>query len=269
MKKAKLLLSMSLLIILFIGCQENGAIPKEKEVIKIGTSSLQIDMLEVAKKEFDKSDQYEMEIILFDDAVLPNTSLAEKSTDANFYQHKPFMEAFNQEHGTDIKPYGDPIVASPVGVFSYKYEKLEDIEDGSTIAFANDTTNRGIAIELLAKLGMLKVKDGVEIPSQLDIVENPHNFEFIEIERLGLLKALDDTDVAVMVADTYFNGGKDPSDALATSDEESLKRRAIFVGIRGDQEETEWLKLLENSLKSDSVKSFLNVTYKGSKVPLF
>ncbi len=234
----------------------------EKETLVVGTSTISKDVLEVAQKVFnEKSAKYEMEIKVFDDGITPNLAVDDGSIDANFYQYEDYLDTFNKDRGTKIKTTGKEIFAFQIGLYSNKIKDISEIEDGMTVALANDATNRALALSLLEQEGIIKIKDGVEAPTILDVVENKHNLEFVEMERLNLANAVDDTDMAIVMSDVMLQAGKDPACALAYAQEDGI--------VLAFKEEAEWLKEMEEALTSDEVKKYILEETQKTKVPLF
>ncbi|EPY2273109.1 MetQ/NlpA family ABC transporter substrate-binding protein [Clostridium sporogenes] len=234
----------------------------DKKVITIGTSVISKDVLEEAQKVFNKkSSKYEMKVKVFDDAITPNMAVNDGSIDGNFYQYEDYMENFNKDRGTKLKAYGKPVFAFQIGLYSNKIKKITDIKDKMTVAVSNDNTNRALALKLLDKEGIIKLKKGVEVPNTLDIVENKHNLKFVEMERLNLANALNDTDMAIVMADVMLKAGKDSEKALAFAQEEG-----IVLVLKEDKE---WAKEVEEALTSNEVKTFIKEKTKGTKTPLF
>ena len=248
-----------------VGCGSKPAANKEskdKQVITIGTSVISKDVLEEAQKVFNKkSSKYEMKVKVFDDAITPNMAVNDGSIDGNFYQYEDYLNNFNKDRGTKLKPYGKPVFAFQIGLYSNKVKKISDIKNGMSVAVSNDNANRALALKLLDKEGVIKLKDGVKVPNVLDIAENKHNLKFVEMERLNLANALNDTDMAVVMADVMLKAGKKSENALAFAQEEGI----ILV----TKEKKEWSKEVEESLTSNEVKTFIKEKTKGTKTPLF
>ncbi|MFD3156984.1 MetQ/NlpA family ABC transporter substrate-binding protein [Haloimpatiens sp. FM7330] len=265
MKRVISILSMLVLTFGLVGCgsKTEGSAKKSsgKQVITVGTSVISKDVLEEAKKVFDKSNKYEMKIKVFDDAITPNLAVNDGSIDANFYQYKDYLDNFNKDRGTKIKSYGKEVFAFRIGLYSNKVKSISEIKDGMGVAIANDATNRALALNLLNKEGIIKLKNGVKAPTVLDIIENKHNLKFIEMERLNLANALNDTDMAVVMADVMLHDGKNPESALAFAREDGI--------ILAVKDEKEWAKELEKALTSNEVKKFILNNTKGTKTALF
>lgn len=270
MKKILLALMLSISM-LFIGCSQvktdststesNGA---KKQVITIATSSVTHQVAQVARDVFNETnDEYEMELKLFDDAVAPNTALAEGSIDATFHQHKPYMNEFNESHGTNLQTYGPEIFASVWGLYSNAILDISEIEGGMTIAIPNDPTNRSDALLFLADLGIIKPVEGIELLSVLDIEENPYNLEFIEMERLGLANAIDDCDMSVSLAQVVKESRRDATDSLAQT---VHAKSGIFLVVN---EVEPWADLVIEALTSDEVRDYLENGTGGTLAPLF
>ena len=253
-------------VVSFVGCGAKSGEQKQteegKQVITIGTSVISKDVLEVAQKVFNETnEEYQMEVKLFDDAITPNMAVNDGSIDGNFYQYIDYMENFNKDRGTSLKAYGEPVFAFQIGLYSEKINDLSEIKDGMSVAIANDNTNRALALKLMKKAGLIEIKDGVEVPNVLDITGNPHNLKFVEMERLNLANALEDTDMSIAMADVIRNAGKDSENALAFDREEG-----IVLVIK---EDAAWAEAVEKALMSEEVKTYIKEETQGTKTPLF
>lgn len=271
MKKSKFLFTlMTLLVLGVVGCsnttettedapaESNG----EKEVITIGTSTISRDVLEVGQEVFNEnSEDYTLEVQVFDDAVTPNVATEDGSIDGTFHQYESYMENFNNEQNASLITYGPEVFAFQIGLFSEAINDVSEIEDGMTVALANDATNRALALELLANEGIITLDEESDVPTVLDIEENPHNLEFIEMERLNLANAVDDVDMAIVMTDVMEEAGKDPSTALAYNQEEGIQ---LVL-----KEETPWADELVEALTSDEVRTYIEEETNETKAPLF
>lgn len=250
-----------------VGCGSKSADNKEKsasgkQVITIGTSVISKDVLEEAQKVFNKkSSKYEMKVKVFDDAITPDMAVNDGSINGNFYQYEDYLNNFNKDRGTKLKAYGKPVFAFQIGLYSDKIKKISDIKDGMSVALANDSSNRALALKLLDKEGIIKLKSGVKVPTILDVAENKHNLKFVEMERLNLANSLKDIDMAIVMADVMAKAGKDSEKALAFAQEQG-----IVLVIK---EEKGWEKEVEEALLSNEVKTFIKEKTKGTKTPLF
>lgn len=270
------LLTAVLSVSLLAGCRQEGdtasggaAAGGETKVITVGASPApHAEILKIAGEVL-KDQGYELKIMEFSDYVQPNLALQDGSLDANYFQHKPYLDDFNVEKKTDLVSIG-AIHYEPFGVYAGKTASLADLADGATIAVPNDTTNEARALLLLQDQGLIKVKDDAGLAATpKDIAENPKNLKFKEIEAAQLVRALPDVDVAVINGNYAIDGGLKVSDALAVeaSDSVAAATYANVVAIRKGDENREDLKALLNALKSDKVRKYINDTYEGAVLP--
>jgi D-methionine transport system substrate-binding protein len=234
-----------------------GASPTPHEVI----------LKEAAKILKDRG--YDLQIKEFSDYVLPNTALADKELDANYFQHQPYLDQFNKEKGTTIVSAGS-IHYEPFGIYAGKTKALADLKDGATIAVPNDVSNEARALLLLQAQGLIKLKDGVGVTAtQKDIAENKKNIKFKEIEAAQLVRVLQDVDLAVINGNYALQGNLNVSDALAVEAADSLAATtyANIIAVRKGDESREDIKALVDVLKSDEIKNFIKNTFKGAVVP--
>ena len=215
---------------------------------------------------------YTLEIKVFSDYVLPNTSLNEGDLDANFFQHLPYLEDFNKEKKTDLVSAA-AIHYEPFGIYSEKIKSLSDLKDGDTIAVPNDTTNEARALLLLEIQGLIKLKPDAGFKATInDIIENPKNLKIIEIEAAQLARSLADVDIAVINGNYAIQAGLNVvTDTLAKEEKDSLASTTYInvLAIRKGDENREDLKALVEALKSEKVSKFIEETYKGAVVPVF
>lgn len=234
----------------------------EKQTIVIGTSAICKDVLEVAKDVFNQSNKdYQVEVKVFDDAVTPDIATWEGSIDGTFHQYKSYMDNFNQANNAKLQVYGKEVFAFQIGLYSNKVKSIDEISDGMTVAISNDVSNRAIALKLLAKEGLLTLDDSKAEPSILDIKENPKNLKFVEMERLNLANAVDDTDLAVVMSDVMRETGRDAASALAYAQEEGIQ---LVL-----KEDKPWAADLESALTSKEVKEYIDTKTEKTKVALF
>ena len=242
--------------------EESKAAAGDKQKIVIGTSAICKDVLEIAVEVFNKSNaEYEAEIKVFDDAVTPDIATWEGSIDGTFHQYKSYMDNFNESNNAKLITYGKEVFAFQIGLYSNKIKSISEVTDGMTVALSNDASNRAIALKLLAKEGLITLDEGVEEPSTIDIKENPKNLKFVEMERLNLANAVDDTDMAVVMSDVMRETGRDAASAIAYAQEEGIQ---LVI-----KEEKPWAKDLEAALTSKEVKEYIETKTEKTKVPLF
>ena len=276
LKKAlALALTGAVIIGAFAGCgakKDSSDKKEETKKIVIGASpSPHADILKVAKKEL-KKEGYELEIKEYSDYVQPNTALESGDLDANYFQHKPYLDDFNKQKKTHLVSAGT-IHYEPFGIFPGKTKALKDLKKGATVAVPNDTTNEARALLLLQDQGLIKLKDGAGLTAtKKDIVENKKNLAIKEIEAAQIPRSLKDVDIAVVNGNYALEAGlKVNKDALATEDADSIgaKTYGNIVAVKKGNEKTDATKALVKALKSDAVKKYINDKYDGAVVPLF
>ena len=265
--KLKKLLGLTLVGIiglgLLAGCSNGG---KEDKIIKVGASvTPHAEILEVIKPLLQEKG-YELEIVEFDDYVLPNTSLAEGELDANFFQHIPYLEQMNKEKNLNLT-YTVKVIITPMGIYSQKHESIDDLKEGAKISVPNDATNETRALKLLADNGIIEVADK-ELITPKDITKNPKNIEIVEVVAAQVPSTLQDVDLAVINTNIALNVNLNPTkDALVI--ESSDSPYANVLACREDNKDDEKIKALSEALTSDEVRTFIKEKYKGSIVPTF
>ncbi len=209
-----------------------------------------------------------IETVEFTDYVQPNTALDEGELDANFFQHLPYLEDFNEQHGTELVPVV-PVHIEPLGIYSDSIESLDEIEDGAVVAIPNDVTNGGRALKLLEDNGLLTLDPDVDNPTVIDIVDDPKRLEIVELEAAQLGRSLPDTTISVINGNYALEADLTPAeDALALESAEDNPYANYLVVREGDEERPE-VVLLGALLNSDEVRSFIEETYEGSVIPAF
>ena len=213
---------------------------------------------------------YIVEVKEFTDYVIPNTALDSGELDANFFQHTPYLNEFNEKNGTKIKSLG-AIHLEPLGAYSKKVKDIKELKDGATIAVPNDPSNEARALRLLEANGLIKLADG-EIVTPKDIKENPKNFKFKELEAALLPTVVDEVDLAVIngnYALEVFNPSKDAL-VIEDKDSEASKPYGNVLAVKEGTKNDEKIKALKEALTSETVKKYINDIYKdGSVIPVF
>ena len=213
-----------------------------------------------------------LEVVEFSDYVQPNLVTESGEVDANYFQHTPYLESFNEENGTHLVSVG-AIHYEPFGIYPGKSNDLANIADGATIAVPNDTTNEARALQLLAAQGLITVRDGAGLTATInDITDNPHNLQIKEIEAAQLPRTVQDVDLAVIngnyAMEAGFSVGKD---ALATEDasSEAAQTYANVLVVKEGNENNPAIQALLKALQSDEVKNYIDQTYDGAVVAIF
>ena len=204
----------------------------------------------------------------FTDYIQPNVQVAEKRLDANFFQHQPYLDEFNKAKGTDLVSVAG-VHLEPLGAYSDKLESLDALPSGATVVIPNDATNGGRALLLLDKAGVIKLKDNGNILSTVkDIVENPKNLKFRELEAATIPRVLTQVDLALINTNYALEAKLDPKkDALVIEGSDSPYVNILVA--RPDNKDSEAMKKLVEALHSPEMKQFINEKYKGAVVPAF
>ena len=211
-----------------------------------------------------------LEVKEFQDYVQPNNVVESGEFDANYFQHIPYLENFNEEQGTHLVNAGG-IHYEPFGIYPGTKASLDEIAEGDTIAVPNDTTNEARALLLLQDNGILKLKDGAGLTATvLDIEENPYNVEILELEAAQVPRVKDEVAYVVLngnyALDAGFSVAKD-SLAYEKSDSDAAKTYVNVIAVKEGNENSEKIQALVSALKSDAIRQYINDTYDGAVVP--
>lgn len=245
---------------------------KETVKIKVGaTPAPHAEILEAVKDTL-LEEGIELEIVEFNDYVIPNTSTESGELDANYFQHQPYLTDFNAQNGTHLVSVAS-IHYEPFGIYGGKTKSLEELADGATIAVPNDGTNEARALMLLQAQGLITLKaDAGFTATILDIESNPKNLDIKELEAAQLPRTLQDVDLAVIngnyAIEAGLNAGKD---ALAVEDanSEAAQTYANILVVKEGNENNEAVQALAKALMSETAKEFMNATYEGAVLPMF
>lgn len=222
-----------------------------------------------------KEQGYELVVSEFSDYVLPNTVTEEGEVDANYFQHLPYLENFNEEQGTHLVAV-TAVHYEPFGLYAGKDKSLtnlDDLADGAKIAVPNDATNEARALLLLQDAGLIKLADGAGITATVaDIVENPKNLDIIELEAAQTALSLDDVDVAAINSNYALQAGLNVAeDAIVTesAESEAAQTYANLLVVKEGNEDNPAIQALAAALNSDEVRQYILDTYDGAVLPIF
>ena len=208
----------------------------------------------------------------YSDYVVPNTAVEEGDLDANYFQHTPYMEKFNEENGTHLVSVGK-IHYEPMGIYPGLTKTLEELKDGATIAVPNDATNEARALQLLAAQGLIELKEDAGLnATPNDITSNPKNLQFKELEAAMLPQTASEVDLSVINSNFAMEGGMNPAtDSLASedADSEAAQTFANIVAVKEGHENDPAIQALVKALQSDKVKEYIEKTYSGAVVAVF
>ena len=243
----------------------------DDKVITVGASpSPHAEILEQIKPTLE-AEGYTLNIVEYSDYVQPNEALAQGDLDANYFQHKPYLDNYNSENGTDLVSVA-AIHFEPMSIYSNKHDSLTDIPDGAKIAVPSDATNEARALLLLQDNGILTLKDGAGLDATAnDIADNPHNVQLVETEAANVARTLDDVDFAVVNGNYALSAGLDTSKTLASeaTDSEAAQTYANIIACRDGDQDSDKITALVNALETQEVKDYINDTYKGTVIAVF
>lgn len=266
MKKIVKLLSVAT-IALAVGLTGCGSKGNSNKVVVGATSVPHAEILKIVQPIL-KEKGIDLVIKEFSDYTVINVALNDKQIDADFFQHVPYMEDFAQKKGIELVSVAK-VHVEPMGAYSKKVKSIDEIKDGATVAIPNDSTNEGRALLLLQKQGLIKLKDEAGLSqTPKDIVENPKNLKFNELDAAQLPRILEDVDFAVINTNFALEGKLNPvKDALFMEDKNSPY--ANILAARPDNKDSKAVQELAKALQSEEVKNFLEEKYKGAIVPAF
>ena len=256
------------------GSSSNTTTSKEddKTITVAATPTPHAEILNKAVKPILKKDGYKLVVKEFTDYVQPNTATEEGEVDANYFQHKPYLDNFNKEKGTHLVSI-EGIHFEPFGLYPGKTKTLDALPDGATVAVPNDATNEARALLLLQDAGLIKLKDPKDINSTTkDITSNPKNLQFKELEAAVVPTVIKDVDLAALNGNYAIQAGFDPTkDTLATEKVGGLAAKTYqnILVVKEGNENTAKTKELKKALRSDKVRDYIKKTYKGAVLPVF
>ena len=257
--------------VLVAGTLSTGVYAKDddKTITVAASATPHAEILEEAKPLLEK-EGYDLEVTVFDDYVRPNEVVESGEFDANYFQHIPYLDQFNEEKGTHlVNAVG--IHYEPFGIYPGTKDSLDDLEDGDSIAVPNDTTNEARALLLLQDNGIITLKEGAGLNATVkDIAENPHNVEIVELEAAQVARVTGETAYVVLNGNYALQAGFSVGqDALAyeKSDSEAAKTYVNVIAVKEGNENSDKIKALVDVLKSDEIKDFINEKYDGAVIP--
>lgn len=250
--------------------EEAGGTAEEKGTITIAASPTpHAEILEAAKPILAEQG-WNLEITVFDDYILPNQVVDSGELDANYFQHIPYLNEFNEQQGTQLVNAGG-IHYEPFGIYPGTKKTLDEVADGDVIAVPNDTTNEARALLLLQDNGLITLKEGAGLTATVqDIEENPHKLEIQELEAAQVPRVVGEVAYVVLNGNYALQAGfsvaKD-SIAYESADSEAAKTYVNVIAVKEGNENNEGIKALVDALKSDEIKQYINDNYDGAVIP--
>lgn len=250
-------------------------VPAELEVIKVGATATPHGEILESIKDALAAEGYELDIVIYDDYVLPNKALADGELDANYFQHRPYLNSYNEQNGTDLVSAA-VIHYEPFGIYSNGVASLADLAEGATILIPADDSNGTRALLLLQQEGLIELPEGSSLDSSLttlDVVDD-HGYVITPVQAdliPSQLKNSDEGTIAIINGNYALAAGYTSDDALAyeSTDSEATETYANVVAVRSGDENSAKIQALVKALQTDAVKQFINDTYKGSVVAYF
>ncbi|AUR52246.1 MetQ/NlpA family ABC transporter substrate-binding protein [Aquella oligotrophica] len=266
----KLLLTLALGVGIATGTYAN-------ETITIGASPVpHAEMLKFVKPTLAKQG-YDLKITEFSDYITPNLAVIQKQLDANFFQHQPYLDQYNKDHGSNLVALVK-VHLEPMGIYADKAteakfatsKKATDITKGAKIGVPNDPTNEGRALNILQANGILKIKAGVPYPTKKDIAANPYNVQIIELDPAMLPRSLKGSQINLAVINSNIamqSGMKPTRDAVILESKDSPF--ANLIAVRPDEVNQPKMKALAKAMTSPEMKKFIEQKYDGAVIPAF
>jgi len=237
-------------------------------VLKVGASPVpHAEILKFVKDNLAPAAGLKLEIVEFTDYVQPNVQLDEGQLQANFFQHKPYLDDFNASKGTKLS-FVTPVHLEPLGLYSKKITSLSALASGATVAVPNDATNLGRALKLLADNGVVKLKDGAgTAATERDVTENPKNLQFKPLEAAQLPRSLDDVDAAVINGNYAIEAGLKPATQALVLEKTEGNPYVNGLVVQTGHEKDANIVTLGKLLQDQKVKDFIKQKYEGSVIP--
>ena len=272
-KKIVLLIVMVMCLFALTGCLDSKndkptTASGEKKIIHMGVAGPFLQYVEIIKRDFEAKG-YELKITYFDDSIQPNTALAEGTIDANFYQHVPFLKSYNEKNKTDLVMLEPHILTSVFGVFSDKYKDIADLPEKAVITVSTDASNKDRSLRMLRDNGMITLKDKADnkLYTLLDIKDNPHNYQFVEIDLYQLISSIGTADAAIFNSLLLSKSGQyDKHPLIVSADNVNFP---LGVVVLGKNKDAKWARDTVEIFSSANSKAYLEKVFKGAVTPLF
>lgn len=250
------------------GGKENKA--DDKTITVAASPTPHAEILEAAK-DLLKEKGYTLEIKEFDDYPQQNVVVDEGEFDANYFQHQPYLDNFNEEKGSDLVSAAK-IHYEPLGIYPGASENLENIKDGAKIAVPNDATNEARALLLLEENGIITLKEDAGLnATKKDVEKNPHNIEIVELDAAQIARVVEELDFVILNGNYALDAGFNvQTDAIAKeeADSEAAQTYANIIAVKKENKDSEKIKALVKVLQSEEIGKFITDTYEGAVVPM-
>lgn len=244
----------------------NTNLKDEPIIVALASGGSTTEVFNVAKEVLENQG-YTIETQVYNDYNSPNTAVEEGEADCNYYQHKAFLKNYNESNGTNLVQAGQDHTRVIHGIYSDKIDSIDDIEDGMTVAIQNDASNMSASLKILDDAGIIELNDPEKnIVMVTDIKENPYNLEFIEMDEPTIPNAMKDVDIGCVMSSQWKSSGRDPEEAILQG---SMDSSTVILVTSEGNEDSEKCKIVDEALRSQEVKDFINDKYGGIIEPLF
>lgn len=264
------LAALALSLLALTGCSGGDSSSEDKTITIAAVPTPHAEILNDVVKPALEEEGYTLEVREFTDYVQPNTVTEEEEVDANYFQHKPYLDNFNEENGTHLVEVTG-VHFEPFGLYSTKYTSLDEIPDGAVVAVPNDATNEARVLLLLQDQGLITLADGADITATpKDIVDNPKNLQFRELEAAVVPTVIDDVAIAGINGNYALEADlldkvlvKESTDSLAA------QTYANVLVVKDGNQDSEKIKALAKALNSDEVRTYIDENYQGTVLAVF
>jgi D-methionine transport system substrate-binding protein len=265
MRKHFLVLCAAWAMLLTLGCGQAGAQTR----LKVGVSGGDGELIWAKVKEIAKQKGLDIQVIVFNDYLLPNAALDGGDLDANAFQHKPFLDNQIKIRGYKITAIAGTIV-EPIGLYSSKVKSVGQLADGAQLGIPNDPSNGGRALLLLQQQGLIKLRAGTGItPSVRDIADNPHKFKFRELDAAQLPRSLSDLDAAVINTNYALQAKLHPGKDSIAIESRADNPYGNVIAVRTVDKDKPVFKTLIAAYQNDEVRQFIMKQFDGAILPVF
>jgi len=263
----KSLSTWGLVVSMIIGLTACG--DKETNEISVGaTVGPHAQVVEAVAKEAAKQG-LNVKVVEFSDYITPNAALEDGSIDLNSYQHLPFLNNYNSSHDSHLVSIGESILMR-MGIYSNKFKSLEELPEGARIAIPNDPTNGGRGLLLFSDAGLITLKEDAGFKATLnDVVDNPKDFEFLEVDAAQLPRTLDDVDAAAITMNYVMSAGLDPKEQGIYLESKQAPLAVMVIASREEDKDNEAYKKFVDIYQSQAIRDFMQQTFNGTIEPAF
>jgi D-methionine transport system substrate-binding protein len=240
-----------------------------QERVRVGISGGDGELIWAKVKEIAKRQGLEVDLVVFNDYLLPNAALDGGDLDANAFQHRPFLDNQVKTRGYKIVPIADTVV-EPIGLYSLKIKRLDGLRDGALVGIPNDPSNGGRGLLLLQQRGLIELRRGVGIlPSVRDVVSNPKKLEFRELDAAQLPRALPDLDAAIINTNYALQAKLEPERDAIAIESRTDNPYGNVIAVRAADKDKPVFKQLVSAYQNEEMRQFILQRFSGAILPVF